>query len=92
MLANEYLYENSTDLIMYPSAKTFQNYTNFAIHPNIVLKHLKCTKVFRFKVLKQGNEQVSFNLGSIGHIENDRINWKRPTDNDGIELGFRKSY
>jgi len=90
MLANEYLYEGKVDLIMYPSAKTFQNYTNFAIHPNVVLKHLKCTKVVKLKVIKQGNEQVKFSLKSIGHIERDRINWKEPTDNDGIELGFKK--
>jgi hypothetical protein len=90
MLANEYLYESNADLIMYPSAQTFQDYTNFAFHPNIVSEHLKCYKIFKFKVIKRGTEQVKFNFKSIGHIENDRINWKKPTDEDGIELGFRK--
>lgn len=90
MLANEYLYENNADLIMYPSAKTFQNYTNFAIHPNVVLNHLKCYKILKFKVAKLESEQLQLKFISIGHIENDRINWKKPTDDDGIELGFKR--
>jgi hypothetical protein len=90
MLANEYLYENQSDLIMYPSAKTFQEYTNFAIHPNVVLKHLKCNKILKFKVVKLETEQVQLKFISIGHIENDRINWKKPTDEDASDLGFKK--
>jgi len=90
MLSNEYLYENNADLIMYPSAQTLQNYTNFAIHPNIVLNHLKCSKVVKFKIMKQENEQIRFKLGLIGHIENDRINWRKSTDEDGKELGFKR--
>ncbi|WP_298537998.1 hypothetical protein [uncultured Algibacter sp.] len=90
MLANEYMYENGVDLIMYPSAKTFQEYTNFAIHPNVVQTQLKCNKIYKFKVIKQDKEQVRIKFISIGHIANDKIEWKKPTDKDGTELGFRK--
>ena len=71
--------------------ETFQEYTNFAIHPNIVSEHLKCYKVFKFKVVKQGTKQVTFNFKSIGHIENERINWKKPTDEDGIEMKYNET-
>lgn len=89
MLSNEYLYENNADLIMYPSAQTFQEYTNFAIHPNVVSEHLKCYKIIKFKFLNQGINDVKINFQSIGNIENDRICWKKPTNDDGLELGFR---
>lgn len=90
MLSNEYLYENKADLIMYPSAKTIQEYTNFAIHPNVVLKHLECNKILKFKITKLETEQVQLKFSLIGHIENDRINWKKPTDDEVAELGFKR--
>lgn len=89
MLANEYLYHHPADLIMYPSVKTFQGYTNFAFHPNIVLNHLKCIKILKLKDFS--NDINQFNIASIGHIENDRINWKKPTKKDIVDLGFIKS-
>tara|TARA_R110000751_G_scaffold7964_1_gene32320 strand:- start:4464 stop:5357 length:894 start_codon:yes stop_codon:yes gene_type:complete len=90
MIENEYLYDNDCDLLLYPSAQSFQDYINFAFHPNVVLSHLKCKKIVRFKINKITNQQVGFNLLGIGEIENDRIKWRKITDQDGLDLGFRK--
>jgi len=91
MLANEYLYFNPADILMYPSAKTFQDYTNFAIHPNAVNNHLVCTKVIRFKVIEDFGTYLRLSLKSTGHLINDRFNWKKFTDEDGKELGFERN-
>jgi len=90
MLANEYPYYQNNDLLLYPSVQTFQEYTNFAIHPNAALKQLECFKIYKFKLVEQGKEQVKLNFLSIGDIENDRIKWRNPTNSDGEELGFSK--
>jgi len=81
MLANEYLYESGFDMIMYPSAKTFQDYTNFAIHPNVALNHLELEIIFNIIILDINEQHVKFKVKSIGHIENDKINWKKSDDN-----------
>jgi len=90
MLANEYLYHNKADLILYPSAQTFQDYTNFAIHPNVVLNNMRCTKIIKFKITEIMSEQVKFKLSMIGEVVKDRILWRKSNDQDGINLGFNK--
>lgn len=91
MIANEYLYHNDVDMVLYPSAQTFQDYINFAIHPNVVLNQLKCTKIVKFKINAVNKEQVAFNLRLIGDVvSNDRIKWRKVEDKDGIDLGFKK--
>lgn len=91
MLSNEYLYENGFDMIIYPSAKTFQDYTNFAIHPNVVLNHLDLEIIFKIIVVDINQEQIKFKVKSIGYFENDKINWRKSSD-DLIQkyLGARK--
>lgn len=92
MLANEYLYLNKekADILIYPSSKTFQDYTNFAIHPNTVNNHIFCKKVIKFKVIKDKGSHLSLSLNSTGHLLNDRFNWEKFTDEDGEEIGFKK--
>lgn len=80
MLSNEYLYENGIDMIMYPSAKTYQDYTNFAIHPNVALNHLELEILFHIIILDINEEQIKFKVKSIGYIENDKINWRKSND------------
>ena len=90
MLANEYLYYQNNDLLLYPSAQTFQKYTNFAFHPNVVLKQLECHKIYKFELVEQDDKQFKLIFFSIGDIENDRILWRKAKASDGEELGLSK--
>jgi hypothetical protein len=91
MLSNEFLYFNQADILMYPSAKTLQDYTNFAIHPNSVNNHIFCKKVVRFKVIKDFGTYLRLSFKSTGHLIDDRFHWKEFKDEDGKELGFEKN-
>jgi hypothetical protein len=88
MLANEYLYESGFDMIMYPSAKTYQDYTNFAIHPNVVLNHIELDILFHIIIIDITDEQIKFKVKSIGYLENDKINWRKSND-DVVEKHLR---
>lgn len=80
MLSNEYLYKSGFDMIMYPIAKTFQDYTNFAIHPNVVLNHLNLEIVFQIVITDINDQHTKFKVKSIGHLEDDKIYWRKPDD------------
>jgi len=75
ILAHEYLYMNNTDILLYSSAQTIHNYTNFAIHPQVGDKHLKCTKVLRFKIVKDLGEQFKLIFSLIGTPDKNQIKW-----------------
>lgn len=82
-LANEYLYgKEYVDFIVYPSASTKWNYTNFAFHPNTVDNHLELKKVINFKVTEITSKGIIFIINKVGFIENDRIKWRKPIDED----------
>ena len=91
MLSNEFLYFNQADILMYPSAKTLRDYTNFAIHPNTVNNHLYCIKVVRFKVIKDYGTYFRLSFNSTGHLIEDRFQWKEFTDEDGKYLGLERN-
>lgn len=91
MIANEYLYYAHADLILYPSVKTLHDYTNFSIHPNIAQNHIKCTKVFHFKLIENLRDNLRFSFKSIGRIEKDRIVWGKPSNAEIEEIGFFKN-
>ena len=91
MLANEYLYNSEIDILIYPSAKTYQDYTNIAIHPNVVNNRIKCSKILKFKVASVEKEKVTFQFGLTGIVtSNDRIKWQKFKDQDGLALGVKK--
>lgn len=91
MLANEYLYHSDADILIYPSAKTFHNYTNLAFHPNVAQRHLRFVKVLNFKI-KDRHDDFGFKLSfkSVGRIENERVKWKKVAEEDVSDLGLIK--
>jgi len=91
MLAHEYLYMNRTDILLYPSVQTLQDYTNFAIHPRVAENYLKCLKVLRFKITKDLGEQFKLIFSLIGTPSGNKINWQKATDEDISKFGFNKS-
>lgn len=91
MLAHEYLYVNRTDILLYPSAQTLQSYTNFAIHPRVAERYLKCLKILRFKITKDLGEQFQLIFSLIGTpYTGTKINWQKATDEDISQFGFDK--
>lgn len=88
MIANENLYLGSSksDVVIYPSYKTMMDYINYAFHPNIVNEHLKIKKIYHFKVTKFTDENVQFGIIEVGHLEDDRIIWGKPTEDDRISF------
>lgn len=86
LIANENLYygDHKSDLIIYPSAKTMSDYVNYAFHPNVVNEHLKLKKVFNCKITKFYEDYIQFGVAEVGRLENNRIIWSEPTDEDRI--------
>lgn len=91
MLAHEYLYMNETDILLYPSAQTLQDYTNFAIHPRVASNQLRCLKVLRFKITKDLGKHFQLIFSLIGTPEMNKINWQKANDEDIANFGFEKS-
>ena len=90
LIAHEYLYYSNVEVLLYPSAQTFQNYTNFAFHPRSVDQYLHCEKVLHFKIVKEIDNQFELNINLIGIVDNHIIKWRKPSDMELEELGFKK--
>lgn len=93
-IANENLYsgESKSDVLIYPSVKTFKDYTNYAFHPNVVNEHLKINKILHVKVKRILETHLEFYVLEIGHLEDDKINWKTPTEQDKENLKTQGFY
>lgn len=79
------------DLILYPSIATNSKYCNMAIHPNFVNNYLKFEQVIRVKIADTSIEQIAFNMARVGKINNNAIEWVKPSDSQEIllkEYGF----
>ena len=90
MLANEYLYESDNDFILYSSIQSFYDYTNFAFHPKSVVNHLSCKRIVKFKITNIINSQYIIDILLTGDANGNRLYWRKPTDQDCIDLGLIK--
>lgn len=91
MIANEYMYENKKDMILYSSVRTFHDYINFAIKPLVVLDNLICEKVVKFQISNIEREKLSVDLRLTGDVSGQRIYWRKINDKDGLDLGLEKN-
>lgn len=63
-----------------------------AIHPNFVTNYLKFEQVIRVKITDIRMEQVAFNMGPVGKIKNNAIEWFNASNKEEIllnEYGFK---
>lgn len=76
MICHSDLYSSGdVDFVVYPSAKTFQNYCNYAFHPNVAQNNLIIDRVIRFKVIDDSEYNFKISFGEVGNRKNDRIIW-----------------
>lgn len=74
MICHSDLYKiGDVDFVVYPSAKTIQNYCNYAFHPNVAQNNLVIDRVIRFKVTSDDDEELKVIYGEVGNRKNDRI-------------------
>jgi len=88
MIANENMYYENADLLIYPSVKVFQDYVNYALHPNVADKHIVIKKVFHLKGIKFFKENTKIEVLRVGEIDDDRIIWRATVDFDKKDLGL----
>lgn len=82
-IANRYLYgNNNVEFIVYPSAKSFHNYVNYAFHPNVVINSLKLSRVFMFKINDIISEGINFTIKKVGYLDKSHIKWKSQDESD----------
>lgn len=79
MISNELLYNQWRDFIIYPSVASKTYMCNMAFHPNFVNENLEFVKVIKYKVNDIKNEQVKFNLGKVGYLQENHMVWRDAT-------------
>ena len=53
----------------------FENYCNYAFHPNVAQNNLIVDRVIRFKVIDDSEHNFKISFGEVGNRKNDRIVW-----------------
>jgi hypothetical protein len=86
-LSDEILYgEHWRDLILYPSIASNTDYCNMAIHPNFVNQFVDFDRILRVKIIGVDGNQIAFNMGPVGIIQNSNIEWMKPTNKEEVLL------
>jgi hypothetical protein len=57
-----------------------------AIHPNFVNQFVDFDRILRAKIIGVDGNQIAFNMGPVGIIQNSNIEWMKPTNKEEVLL------
>ncbi|SFT89070.1 hypothetical protein SAMN04489724_2591 [Algoriphagus locisalis] len=80
-IAHEHIYAKdkfSSDMFVYPSFQSKMKTVNYAIHPNVVIEHMKLKSVYNIRVnsIDFEKELISYSLIKTGDNLNGKLLWK----------------
>jgi hypothetical protein len=75
-----------TDGIVYPSVESSLHFCNYAFGTEFTDEFLNLNKVIQFKLDNVVNGRGFFHMGQIGDVKNDRVEWRKPSEEEFKEF------